>query len=663
MPPTSDDPTGLFEGHEPARRFLQLVDSLPTGVLLQGEGTRILFSNATARDLLGLTEDQLHGRSSFDPSWNVIHEDGSTFLGDEHPVPTAFRTGRAVRNVVMGVWRPMTRDRVWLLVNAEPIARADDSDSPAARVVEVLCTFSDITSRQQIQDLARQSEERLRAMIQNSADGIALATPQGDILFLSDAVERILGFPPTGLVGRNAFEFIHPEDHAEATTRLLALPDTTTTGTTTLRARHRDGTWRWIELTVTQHLDNPHVGALVVNFRDVTERRRLESELLQSQKIETVGRLAGGIAHDFNNLLTAILGYARMLQDQIRADSPLRPPVEEIYRAGERAAALTSQLLAFSRKEVANPRILELDLVLRDMERMLQRLIGEDIRLELALTSAPHRTRIDAGQLQQIILNLVVNAREAMPRGGRLTIRTRREAAGADDAGWIVLLVEDTGIGIDAETQARLFEPFFTTKESGTGLGLATVHSIVRRSGGVVNVRSAPGQGAAFELRFPAQRPATADETAPIRAVRPLATARERVLVVEDDASVRFLVQRTLHDAGYQVVSANNGREAADFLERSSDHFDLVLTDVIMPGLSGPQLLDRVSVLRPKARHLMMSGYTADALRARDAGAAGAARPTARELLLQKPFTPEALLRAVRGAIDRTEGDPAGGSS
>ena len=636
-------------GHDIGQRFRQLIDALATGVLLQGEGTRILFSNAAARDLLGLTEDQLHGRSSFDPAWNVIHEDGSPFPGEEHPVPTALRTGRPVRSVVMGVWRPVTRDRVWLLVNAEPLTHSEGASGP-----EVLCTFSDITSRQQVQELARRSEERLRAMIQNSADGIALGTPQGDILFLSDAVERILGFPPTGLIGRNAFEFIHPEDHAEAMSKISALPSAPGgSDTATLRMRHRDGTWHWVELNVTAHLDNPNIGALVVNFRDITERRRLESELLQSQKIETVGRLAGGIAHDFNNLLTAILGYARMLQDQIRADSPLRQPVEEIYRAGERAAALTSQLLAFSRKEVAVPRLLEVDVVLRDMARMLQRLIGEDVRLDLTLASSPHRTRIDGGQLQQILLNLVVNAREAMPLGGRLSVGTQHEPARGQDGGWILLRVEDTGIGMDSATRERLFEPFFTTKESGTGLGLATVHSIVSRSGGTVGVRSAAGEGSTFELRFPAYRPATVDETAPLKAVRPQALARERVLVVEDDASVRFLVQRTLHAAGYRVTSANNGHEAVDYLERSADDFDLVLTDVIMPGLSGPQLLDRVSVLRPKARHLMMSGYTADALRAKEASPTDPIRLRAGELLLQKPFTEEALLRAVRGAIDR----------
>jgi signal transduction histidine kinase/CheY-like chemotaxis protein len=389
-------------------------------------------------------------------------------------------------------------------------------------------------------------------------------------------------------------------------------------------------------------------------------RRKLEAELLQSQKIETVGRLAGGIAHDFNNLLTAILGYARLLQDQIGAESPMRQQVEEIFRAGERAAALTSQLLAFSRKEKSSSnrvRLVEVDDVLRDMERMLIRLIGEDVRLELSLASSPWRTKIDSGQLQQIAMNLVVNAREAMPQGGSLSIRSRYERSqtpSASDGGSIVLEVQDSGIGIDEETRRRLFEPFFTTKGSGTGLGLATVKTLVERCGGTVQVSSKLGEGALFELRFPAHQPAGVDETAPIRALRPSGPARESVLVVEDDASVRFLVQRTLHDAGYRVTSAANGREALDFIERSSIDVDLVLTDVIMPGLSGPQLLERIAELRPAARQLMMSGYTADALRTRDASDASYyAQP-----LLRKPFTPEALLRAVRGAIEGNASGP-----
>jgi two-component system cell cycle sensor histidine kinase/response regulator CckA len=394
-------------------------------------------------------------------------------------------------------------------------------------------------------------------------------------------------------------------------------------------------------------------------------RRKLEAELLQSQKVETVGRLAGGIAHDFNNLLTAILGYARLLQDQIGAESPMRQQVEEIFRAGERAAALTSQLLAFSRKErsSARVRLVEVDDVLRDMERMLIRLIGEDVRLELSLASSPWRTKIDSGQLQQVAMNLVVNAREAMPQGGSLSIRTRYERTPspqtpqmppANDGGAIVLEVQDSGIGIDDETQRRLFEPFFTTKGSGTGLGLATVKTLVERGGGSVKVSSKPGEGALFELRFPAHQPAGVDETAPIRALRPSAPARESVLVVEDDSSVRFLVQRTLHDAGYRVTSAANGREALDFLERNSTDIDLILTDVIMPGLSGPQFLERVAALCPSARQLMMSGYTADALRARDSSEMA----TYSQPLLRKPFTPEALLRAVRGAIEGNASGP-----
>jgi len=394
---------------------------------------------------------------------------------------------------------------------------------------------------------------------------------------------------------------------------------------------------------------------LVGGMVDITERKQLEGRLRQSQKLEAVGRLAGGIAHDFNNLLTAIEGYSDLMLAELGEADRLRTDVEEIAKAARRAASLTTQLLAFSRRQMLQPKVVEPNVAVRDLEVMLRRLLGEDVELVCALDPELGRVLADPGQLAQVIVNLALNARDAMPDGGRITIETRNreldraQARGHEDVepgSYVLLTVTDTGHGMDEETRAHVFEPFFTTKDGkGTGLGLATVYGIVKQSGGHVSVGAGPERGSVFDVYLPRvdnppeprPRPHSAAETS---------GGSETVLVVEDDDTVRGLVCRVLEQHGYAVLEACDGEAALALLERGETRPDLLLTDTVMPSMSGPELAAKAAGLdRWDARVLFMSGYAPEALQR--LGGFGS------DALVQKPFSPADLLAAVREALDR----------
>ncbi|HEY2954203.1 MAG TPA: response regulator [Candidatus Eisenbacteria bacterium] len=404
-----------------------------------------------------------------------------------------------------------------------------------------------------------------------------------------------------------------------------------------------------------QDVQGRKLGAVVV-LQDVTERRKLEEQFRQSQKMEAIGRLAGGVAHDFNNLLTAIIGYSQMLISRLRPGDPACRDAEEIERAGTRAASLTRHLLAFSRQQVMRPRVLDLNAVLTDMEMMLRRLIGEDIDFLVVPGTGMAHVNADPGQIEQVIVNLAVNARDAMPRGGKLTMETTnakldeaytRTRPGLAPGQYVMLAVTDTGVGMAAEIQSRIFEPFFTTKEvgKGTGLGLSTVHGIIQQSAGHVEVYSEPGRGSCFKLYLPAvqepveQSPEAGPPSRPEGGV-------ENVLLAEDDELVRSVVSQTLRQSGYTVVETHDGLEALHHCERAGVEIDLLVTDVTMPVMSGVDLSKRVAALRPGIKVLYTSGYADQALVHQELLAPGTA-------FLQKPFTPDALLRKVREVLDQ----------
>ena len=398
-----------------------------------------------------------------------------------------------------------------------------------------------------------------------------------------------------------------------------------------------------------------------MNSRDVTESRALEEQLRQAQKMEAVGRLAGGIAHDFNNLLTAILGYAQLAAARLKQEDPMRIELSEIEKAGQRAADLTRQLLAFSRKQVLQPRVLNLNEIVGDTDKMLRRLIGEDIEFTTSLKDRLGSVRADTGQIEQVLVNLAVNSRDAMPKGGKLTIETSEveldESYSAfhfdvQPGPYVLLAVSDTGTGMDAKTLSHVFEPFFTTKEAGkgTGLGLSTVYGIVKQSGGHVAVYSEPGVGTTFKIYLPRV------EGLPERASGSFKRAREAggtetVLVVEDEEAVRRLVCRSLEAHGYKTVPAASASEALLACEKHAGEIHLMLTDVVMPHLSGRELAQRIAALRPRMKVLFMSGYTDNAIVHH--GVLDAGMP-----FLQKPFTPRSVAQKVREVLDAPEQTP-----
>jgi nitrogen-specific signal transduction histidine kinase/ActR/RegA family two-component response regulator len=402
-------------------------------------------------------------------------------------------------------------------------------------------------------------------------------------------------------------------------------------------------------------MKEPGLRAIVLHVRDITESLALQEQLVQAQKMDAIGRLAGGVAHDFNNLLTAIVGHAELLKDQLEEGTPAFEDVEEIDKAASRAAGLTQQLLAFSRRQVLQLRVLDLGSVIEGMLRMLHRLIGEDVRLAFA-SGGPAWIKADPSQMEQVILNLVVNAHDAMPTGGTIRLETTARELGdvqADQLGiapghYVVLTVADTGHGMDSATRARVFEPFFTTRKHGTGLGLSTVYGVIRQSGGLITVESQPGSGTVFTVHLPLVAP-PADAGSAVSAPAPT-TGSETILLVEDEDRVRNLTMKILRQRGYQVLEAPNGA-AALAAERAHDGpIDLLLTDVVMPDLSGPEVARRVLERRPGIGVLFMSGYTDDAVLQHGVSS----RDTA---FLQKPFTPIVLTAKVRAVLDETRAD------
>jgi PAS domain S-box-containing protein len=500
------------------------------------------------------------------------------------------------------------------------------------------------------------SEQRFRVLVEHATDPITLTDETGRIRYVSPAHGRLVGTAPESLVGTHVLDRIHPEDREEGRQALATiLRNPERIATIDVRFARLQGGWGTLSATLRNLLAEPAVGAIVINARDVTEQNVLEHQLRQSQKMEAVGQLAGGVAHDFNNLLTVIQGHCDMLRETA-IGGPAREDVEEIAKATARATSLTRQLLAFSRTQLLQPEPLDLNHIVEQVEPMLRRLIGAHIVLRSSLAAGLRPVLADAGQIEQVLMNLVVNARDAMPGGGTLTITTQPCERRSDDANlpaghYIALVVKDQGAGMTAEVRARIFEPFFTTKPAGrgTGLGLSTVYGIVKQSGGSIHVESEPGAGARFEILLPC---AEADVAGSGRSGRltPVVQAPERgagrILIAEDEDAVRALTSRVLRKAGYQVFEARHGVDALAQLDAIEGGIDMLLTDVVMPEMGGPDLAERVRARAPDVPVLFMTGYTDDDVLRR-----GVSDHTVE--LLQKPFSPADLANAVRAALDR----------
>ncbi len=474
------------------------------------------------------------------------------------------------------------------------------------------------------------------------------------ITFVSPQVERVLGHRPQTWTAELGWkDVIHPDDLDRVQAARRVAVDTGRSYEMEYRMLAADGRPVWVRDTGAVVMADGRPVKLCGVIAAIAERKDLEAQLHQATKMEAVGKLAGGIAHDFNNFLTIIMGYSELLLTRMTLTDPSRPDVEEIKKAGSRAAALTQQLLAFSRRQVLMPKVLDINAVIDGMSTMLQRLVGEDINLVTNLDRDIGRVNADPGQLEQVLMNLVVNARDAMPKGGKLTIETGRtdfssqrgQLQDLPPGRYVQVNVTDTGFGMDAATQARIFEPFFTTKERGrgTGLGLSTVYGIVKQSGGGLMVQSVPAKGSTFTILLPEIAasidvlPEDRDEVGPC--------GSETILLVEDEPGVRTLVRDTLSIHGYTVLEARHGIEALLVGSQHGGSIHLLLTDVVMPQMSGGELADQLRRVRPALAVLYMSGYTENAVVQHGVLAPGTA-------FLHKPFTPDELARKVRSVLD-----------
>ena len=622
-----------------------VVESSDAAIVCTDPDWVVVSWNPAAERLFGYAAAEMVGRSILDLVPPDLH-------AEARGVVEAVRAGARVEPYEAVRLRKDGRP-VHVSVNPWPVRDAGGA------FVSLAAIYTDLTDR-------RRSAARLRAVVSSMSDGLVLADPAGNLVEWNPAALRMHGYESQDEVRRPLSDFagtfvlsppggqpLPPADWPMA--RVLrgeVLTDVE------LNVRRTD-TGRQVVLSYSGSPVRGPDGAVemgVLTIHDVTERRRLEEQFRQAQKMEAVGRLAGGVAHDFNNLLTVINGYSDLLLDALPAGDPTRDLLDEIRKAGERSAGLTRQLLAFSRKAVVAPRILDLNALVLDMEQMLRRLIGEDVALAVKPQIRLGTVRADAGHLEQVLMNLVVNARDAMPRGGRLTVETRnadldeayaRTHAGVRPGRYVLLAVSDTGHGIPADILPHLFEPFFTTKGpgQGTGLGLATVHGIVQQAGGHVGVYSEVGVGTTFKVYLPRLADA-AGNPAPMSALRPPSRGTETILLVEDEGGVRALTRHVLQAAGYTVLEAADGAEAVRLAAAHRGRVHLLVTDVVMPGVGGRELAGRLAAGQPGLKVLYLSGYTDDAV----------VRHGVLEEhvhFLQKPFTPAALAHKVREVLDR----------
>ncbi len=556
-------------------------------------------------------------------------------------------------------YRIICSDGEILYIRTEGIIERKTGESP-----RVFATIQDITERRQAEEALKKSEEGYKVLIENAGE-VVLVAQDWQFKFSNRRVFDFLGVTPEELSGKTFLEYIHPEDRQTIAERhAKRLQGEHTPGIYSCRLIDKAGRTRWAKINSVL-IDWEGKPATLNFLEDITERKfaeeeqeKLRRQLMQSQKVAAIGRLAGGVAHDFNNILSIILGYGEIMLAKIHPGDPLREDIQQIVNAGRRSAELTHQLLAFSRKQTLKPEALDLNSVVLDLEKMLRRLIGENIALTMALAEDLAHILADPGQIEQVIMNLAVNARDAMPAGGKLVMETANVVLDEDFArlhpgtvpgNYALLAVTDTGCGMDEDTMAQIFEPFFTSKEEGkgTGLGLSTVYGIVKQTGGNIYVHSEPGNGTTFKIYLP-----RTEELPKLKATgtakEALMGGNEHILVVEDEESLRKLMDAILSRLGFKVTLAENGGAALSLMEDEGLAPDLVITDMVMPGISGAMMVDRLRRNRPNLEVLYMSGYTEDTIVNQ-----GVHDPWTS--FIHKPFSIKDLALKVREALQRKD--------
>lgn len=547
------------------------------------------------------------------------------------------------------LWRHVKKDKT--IIEVEITSHVISADGRDAELI----LSHDVTEQRKSAENLRQSEEKFAKAFRSSPLPITISTErEGRYIDVNDAFVKVMGYERPEVLGRTASDlgiWAALEDRG----RLLGILDLSGRAQAfATRFCTKSGEERRVQISA-ERIVLDGTPCMLANTLDVTESQRLEEQFRQAQKMEAVGRLAGGVAHDFNNLLSVIVGYSELAQDLTAPGATVSKHLDQIMQAADRAAALTRQLLAFSRQQIMEPRILNLNTVVHNISKMLLRVIGEDITLSLKPGEPLGSVRADLGQLEQVLMNLVVNARDAMPDGGKIIIETSNVNLDATYAkqhppvvpgSYVMLSLSDTGCGMDAKTLSQIFEPFFTTKGpgKGTGLGLSTVYGIVKQSGGYIWAYSEPQQGTTFKIYLP-----RVDSPAEVLHVEKadfvFDRGTETILLVEDDSALRAVTSDLLRGAGYSVLEANNGKDAIELAEQHRDSISLVLTDVVMPGMSGTELIEHLRHLQPRLAILFMSGYASDLL-------VRAGVPEPERFVLLKPFTRIALLKKVRATLD-----------
>ena len=624
---------------EENRRLAAIVEHSDDAIIALDLDGRITDWNAGAERMLGYTRGEIIGM----PITTVVP-------ADHHSEP--FENQAKLKRGDTVVRRDSLRKRkdgmvIHVALTVSPIRDKDGAIIGSSGIVR------DITERKLIEGALRRSEASYRSFVENAPFGILRTTLDGRILQANPALVEMLGYDSEeDVLGLNMATdvFRHPEELEEATAWCRRQDSM---HGLEVDWKHKDGRHFTVRCDAHVVLDRDGKLEFLESFvEDISQRRALEMQLRQGQKMEAIGRLAGGIAHDFNNLLGVIIGYSDLVSEHIGADSQLHNPVEQIKKAGSRASALTRQLLAFSRQQVLETKVLNLNTIIEEMARMLPPLLGEDVELRTSLAPALGQVKADRGQIEQVIMNLAVNARDAMPEGGRLSIETKNSSLNEEFAArhrptvpgnYVMLIVSDTGSGMDAQTQAHIFEPFFTTKEQGrgTGLGLATVYGFVKQSGGYVWVDSEPGVGSTFTIYLPLANEVAPRNHAADVVVAPMRGA-ETILLVEDEESLRTLTRGQLEDSGYTVLEAGCGTDAIRIAQEHRGPIHLLLTDVVMPGMNGRVVAETLTASRPEIRVVYMSGYT---------GFSDYGLGELDAIVIQKPFTKRVLLQRLRELI------------